>query len=630
MPDLLTLRGRNALSEFRLKKLTQALKRTAPAITDVTAKYWHFVALKTPLQAAQRNVLERILTYGPAPAQVDESGDMLLVVPRLGTISPWASKATDIAHSCGLESVERIERGVAYYFSTGKGRALDKAQQAALLPLIQDRMTETVLDSFEASSRLFEHVAPQPLVEIDLLGGGKLALEWANRDMGLALSDDEIDYLLENFKRMARNPTDVELLMFAQANSEHCRHKIFNADWIVDGEQKAKSLFGMIRHTHATHPAGTVVAYADNASIMEGAQIERFYPDASGTYRYATEQTHVLMKVETHNHPTAIAPFAGAATGSGGEIRDEGATGRGSKPKAGLTGFSVSHLRIPGFEQPWEKHAIGKPERIASALQIMLEGPIGGASFNNEFGRPNLCGFFRTFEQSENGEVRGYHKPIMLAGGVGSIAAVQSFKAGVPQGALLVQIGGPGMLIGMGGGAASSMTTGANVADLDFDSVQRANAEIQRRAQEVIDRCAALGDANPILSIHDVGAGGLSNALPELVHGANRGGHIDLRAIPSEEPGMTPAQVWCNESQERYVMAVAPERFDDFQALCERERCPMAVVGRASDDGWLKVEDPKFGNHAVDMQLEVVLGKPPKMTRDVTRRRRVRSSLNFA
>ena len=635
MPDFLTLRGRNALSEFRLKKLTQALKKSALAISAISAEYWHFAALKAPLQAPQRKILERILTYGPAPAEVAESGRLLLVVPRLGTISPWASKATDIAHSCGLEAVARIERGIAYYVSTKQGALLNKSklnksQRAVLLPLIHDRMTETVLDSLDAAAQLFQHFPAKPLATIDLLSGGRDALERANLAMGLALSDDEIDYLLENFRRMARNPTDVELMMFAQANSEHCRHKIFNAEWIVDGERKEKSLFGMIRHTHATHPAGTVVAYADNASIMEGAEIDRFYPDASGTYRHATEQTHILMKVETHNHPTAISPFAGAATGSGGEIRDEGATGRGSKPKAGLTGFSVSHLRIPGFEQPWEKNAIGKPERIASALQIMLEGPIGGASFNNEFGRPNLCGYFRTFEQSVGGEVRGYHKPIMLAGGVGSIPAVQSFKAGVPSGALLVQIGGPGMLIGMGGGAASSMNTGSNIADLDFDSVQRGNAEIQRRAQEVIDRCWAMGEANPILSIHDVGAGGLSNALPELVHGAGRGGHINLRDIPSEESGMTPAQVWCNEAQERYVMAISKERFADFKALCERERCPFAVVGSASDDGWLKVQDPKFGNYPVDMQLEVLLGKPPKMTRDVKRRTRVLPAPDFS
>ena len=630
MPDFLTLRGRNALSEFRLKKLTQALQRTAPAIASVTAEYWHFVALSAPLQRPQRKILERILTYGPAPADVTEQGQLLLVVPRLGTISPWASKATDIAHACGLDAIERIERGVAFYFAMKAGKRLESAQRAALRAQVHDRMTETVLDSFEAATRLFEHFAPQPMASIDVLAGGREALERANATMGLALSDDEIEYLLRNFQRLARNPTDVELMMFAQANSEHCRHKIFNADWIVDGERKDKSLFGMIRHTHASHPAGTVVAYADNASIIEGTQIERFYPDAAGSYRYATERTHILMKVETHNHPTAISPFAGAATGSGGEIRDEGATGRGSKPKAGLTGFSVSHLRIPGFAQPWEGETIGKPEHIASALQIMLEGPIGAASFNNEFGRPNLCGYFRTFELSAAGEARGYHKPIMLAGGVGAIAAGQSFKCAVPAGALLVQIGGPGMLIGMGGGAASSMNTGANLADLDFDSVQRGNAEIQRRAQEVIDRCWAMGVANPILSIHDVGAGGLSNALPELVYSAGRGGHLNLRDIPSEEPGMTPAQIWCNEAQERYVMAIAPEHFASFEVVCRRERCPFAVLGTASDDGQLKIRDSRFDNYPVDIALEVMLGKPPKMTRDVKRRKRVLQQLDFS
>jgi phosphoribosylformylglycinamidine synthase len=630
MPDLLTLRGRNALSDFRHKKLSQPLQKTVPAVSAIAAEYWHFVSLKARLNAPERDVLERILSYGPASADIAERGDMLLVVPRIGTISPWSSKATDIAHSCGLASVERIERGVAYYVSRRAGGRLTAAERSILLPLIHDRMTETVLGSLEDAEKLFHHFSPKPLTSVDLLSGGRAALEAANHEMGLALSEDEIDYLVGNFQRMRRNPTDVELMMFAQANSEHCRHKIFNADWIIDGKKRDKSLFGMVRHTHAQHPQGTVVAYSDNAAIMEGAEIARFYPDASGVYRYATEPTHILMKVETHNHPTAISPYPGAATGSGGEIRDEGATGRGAKPKAGLTGFSVSHLRIPGFAQPWEKNGVGKPGRIASALQIMLEGPIGGASFNNEFGRPNLCGYFRTFEQIVNGEARGYHKPIMLAGGVGTISALQSHKAAVKPGALLVQIGGPGMLIGMGGGAASSMDTGANIEDLDFDSVQRGNAEIQRRAQEVIDRCWAMGEANPILSIHDVGAGGLSNALPELVHGAGRGGHVDLRKIPSEEPGMTPMQVWCNEAQERYVMAIAGERFDAFEALCRRERCPFAVVGKVTEDGWLKVEDPLFGNHPVDMDLEVVFGKPPRMTRDVTRRLQKLASLDFS
>jgi phosphoribosylformylglycinamidine synthase len=630
MPDFLTLRGRNALSDFRLKKLSQPFQKTAPTISGIAAEYWHFVSIKAPLTAPERGVLERILSYGPASADIAERGDMLLVVPRIGTISPWSSKATDIAYSCGLASVERIERGVAYYVSRNAGGGLTAAERSALLPLIHDRMTETVLGALKEAEKLFHHFSPKPLTTVDLLSGGRAALESANRAMGLALSEDEIDYLLDNFQRIKRDPTDVELMMFAQANSEHCRHKIFNADWIIDGKKRDKSLFGMVRHTHTQHPHGTVVAYSDNAAIMEGAEIARFYPDTSGVYRYVTEPTHILMKVETHNHPTAISPFPGAATGSGGEIRDEGATGRGAKPKAGLTGFSVSHLRIPGFAQPWERGGIGKPGRIASALQIMLEGPVGGASFNNEFGRPNLCGYFRTFEQTVNGAVRGYHKPIMLAGGVGAISASQSHKAVVKPGALLVQIGGPGLLIGMGGGAASSMDTGANIEDLDFDSVQRGNAEIQRRAQEVIDRCWAMGEANPILSIHDVGAGGLSNALPELVHGAGRGGHVDLRKIPSEEPGMTPMQVWCNEAQERYVMAIAGERFDAFEALCIRERCPFSVVGKATEDGWLKVEDRLFGNYPVDMDLEVVLGKPPKMTRVVTHRAQKLASLDLS
>ncbi|HYJ18429.1 MAG TPA: phosphoribosylformylglycinamidine synthase, partial [Burkholderiales bacterium] len=596
----------------------------------ITAEYWHFVSLRAPLSPAEHKVLERILVYGPASRPAAGKGETLVVVPRIGTISPWASKATDIAHSCGLGAVDRIERGVAYHVVLRKAGTFPDADRGALLPLIHDRMTETVLGSLDEAAGLFHQVRPKPLSTIDLLAGGRAALAKANREMGLALSDDEVDYLVENFTRMGRNPTDVELTMFAQANSEHCRHKIFNADWIIDGKKQDKSLFGMVRHTHATTPGGTVVAYSDNAAIMEGAEVARLYPAQDGSYGYSTEVAHTLMKVETHNHPTAISPFPGASTGSGGEIRDEGATGRGAKPKAGLNGFSVSHLRIPGYEQPWESAGIGKPDRIASALSIMLEGPIGGASFNNEFGRPNLLGYFRTYEQNVDGETRGYHKPIMLAGGVGAITAGQSFKLEIEPGALLIQLGGPGMLIGMGGGAASSMNTGANIADLDFDSVQRGNAEIQRRAQEVIDRCWALGESNPILSIHDVGAGGLSNALPELVHGSDRGGRIDLRAIPSEEPGMTPAQVWCNESQERYVMAIAADRFDAFKALCERERCPFAVVGKAADDQWLRVEDPLFANNPVDMDLGVLLGKPPKMTRDVKHRARKLPALDLA
>ncbi|HWQ39737.1 MAG TPA: phosphoribosylformylglycinamidine synthase [Burkholderiales bacterium] len=619
MPEFLSLRGRNALSDFRLRKLLSALQHAVPAVRGISAEYRHFVELKASLPPRLRAVLERILSYGPVAHRVDRKGRMLLVVPRLGTISPWASKATDIAHSCGLDLVTRIERGVAYYVRTAGNRPLADCERARLLPLIHDRMTETVLDSLEAARELFHRHTPRPMSTVDLLGEGRAALERANRAMGLALSDDEMQYLLESFRCEARNPTDVELMTFAQANSEHCRHKIFNADWAIDGQRQPRSLFAMIRETHRRNPQGTVVAYADNAAVMEGTRVRRFFPDASGVYGYGEETIHILMKVETHNHPTAISPFPGAATGAGGEIRDEGATGRGARPKAGLTGFSVSHLRIPGYEQPWEKVSIGKPDRIASPLAIMIEGPIGAASFNNEFGRPNLLGYFRTYEQVVDGVARGYHKPIMLAGGVGNILASQAHKAPVYAGALIVQLGGPGMLIGMGGGAASSMTTGVNAADLDFDSVQRGNAEMQRRVQEVIDRCCAMGADNPIVSIHDVGAGGLANALPELVHAAGCGARINLREIPSEEPGMTPMQIWCNEAQERYVLAVAPERFEVLRALCARERCPYAILGKATADGRLVVEDPLFGNSPVNVDLEVILGKPPRMLREASR-----------
>ena len=600
MPELLQLRGPQALSEFRLAKLAAALRNIDPAIRAVAAEYRHFVEVDGALAAPERRVLERLLDYGFPPAAPAPKGTLRLVVPRPGTLSPWSSKATDIARNCGLARVRRIERGVAYYVDSS----------ADLAPLLHDRMTETVFGTFDEASRLFTHVPPRPLATIRIS-----SLKVVNQQLGLALSEDEIEYLENAYRAIGRDPTDAELTMFAQANSEHCRHKIFNADWIVDGQKQPQSLFAMIRHTHAASPQGTVLAYADNAAILEGRVAVRFYPNTKNTYEGKSEQTHIVVKCETHNHPTAIAPFPGAATGSGGEIRDEGATGRGAKPKAGLVGYSVSHLRIPGQVQPWEEQDPGKPGRIASALDIMIEGPIGAASFNNEFGRPNLCGYFRTFEF----ERYGYHKPIMLAGGVGSIAAPQSAKAPVPPGALLVQLGGPGLLIGMGGGAASSMGAGANVADLDFDSVQRGNAEIQRRAQEVIDRCWQLGAANPILSIHDVGAGGLSNAVPELAHAAGRGAALGLRAIPSEDSGMSPREIWCNEAQERYVLAIAPGDLPGFKSLCERERCPFAVLGTATDDGRLQIEDPQFGNRPVDMALEVVLGKPPKMLRDVRR-----------
>ena len=619
MPEFLALRGRNALSDFRLRKLLSSLRQVLPGVSGLAAEYWHFVETHRDLSTEERRVLERILDYGPVNASVKHNGQLFLVIPRFGTISPWSSKATDIALSCGLQAVRRIERGVAWYAQIKGKRALKPAETAGLLPLIHDRMTETVIGSLDGAGELFHHYQPQPLKTVDVTHGGRAALEQANREMGLALADDEIDYLVENFRHIGRDPTDVELMMFAQANSEHCRHKIFNAEWVIDGVAQERSLFDMIRESHRRSPGGTVVAYSDNSAIMEGATVRRFRPSADGEYRFREESSQILMKVETHNHPTAISPFPGAATGSGGEIRDEGATGRGAKPKAGLTGFSVSHLRIPGFGQPWETGGIGKPERIASALSIMLEGPIGGASFNNEFGRPNLFGYFRTYEQPVAGVVRGYHKPIMIAGGVGNISADQAFKESFGAGTLIVQLGGPGMLIGMGGGAASSMATGANTADLDFDSVQRGNAEMQRRCQEVIDRCWALGKDNPVLSIHDVGAGGLSNALPELVDGADCGARIDLRDIPSEEPGMTPMQAWSNEAQERYMLAVDPQHFDVFKSLCERERCRFAVLGTATDDGHLVVNDPLFDNNPVDVDLSVILGKPPKMTRQVAR-----------
>jgi phosphoribosylformylglycinamidine synthase len=597
--DILQLRGPRALSEFRLAKLVQSLQKIDSGVRSVAAEHRHFIEAEGALAAAERERLERLLAYG-SPAAAAE-GELYLVVPRIGTISPWSSKATDIARNCGLTGVKRIERGTAYYVRGGGGE---------LAAALHDRMTETVLRSFADAGKLFEHVAPRPLRTIPVMDLGRV-----NRDLGLALSDDEIEYLEKAYRAMRRDPTDAELTMFAQANSEHCRHKIFNGDWIIDGERQPQSLFAMIRHTHAVSPQGTVVAYADNAAIMEGGTAERFFPGPDFVYARRRELSHTVMKCETHNHPTAISPFPGAATGAGGEIRDEGATGRGAKPKAGLVGYSVSHLRIPGHLQPWEEGGPGKPGRIASALDIMLEGPIGAASFNNEFGRPSLCGYFRTFEHRN----RGYHKPIMLAGGIGAIPASQSSKAPVPAGALLVQLGGPGLLIGMGGGAASSMGAGTNVEDLDFDSVQRGNAEIQRRAQEVIDRCWQLGDRNPILSIHDVGAGGLSNALPELAHGAGRGARIELRDIPSEDSGMSPREIWSNEAQERYVLALHPSSLDAFRAICERERCPFAVVGEATDDGRLIVSDAKFGGNPVDVDLAMVLGKPPKMLRDVRR-----------
>ncbi|HUL40948.1 MAG TPA: phosphoribosylformylglycinamidine synthase [Burkholderiales bacterium] len=624
MPQILKLRGRNALSDFRLNKLLSALKKSIPSIAAVQAEFWHFVAPSRNLADREVAILKRILTYGPANKADKTQGEVLLVVPRIGTVSPWSSKATDIARHCGLEVVERIERGIAFYFE--KREKLSAGERNLLLPLIHDRMTESVLASLDDADKLFLHFAPEPMQPVDILNRGAAALIRANQEMGLALSEEEIAYLLENFRRLGRNPTDVELMMFAQVNSEHCRHKIFNADWVIDGVKQPLSLFAMIKNTHKQHPQGTLVAYADNAAVIEGARIERFFPAHSmPEYAYSEKLAHILMKVETHNHPTAIAPFPGAATGSGGEIRDEGATGRGAKPKAGLTGFSVSNLNIPGFRQPWEILAgttdgqYGSAPRIASALQIMVDAPIGAASFNNEFGRPNLCGYFRTYEELVANAMRGYHKPIMIAGGVGNIASEQVVKCKADNSSSLIQLGGPGMLIGLGGGAASSMDSGSNVESLDFASVQRGNAEMQRRAQEVIDRCWALGESNPIISIHDVGAGGLSNALPELVHNASCGGRIKLREIPSEEPGMSPMQLWCNEAQERYVLAVNTDKFAMFAKICERERCPYAVIGEATRELRLRIEDAVFNNLPVDLTLDVLLGRSPKITRHASR-----------
>jgi phosphoribosylformylglycinamidine synthase len=615
---VLKLPGGAALSVFRLDKLNRLLDIAGAQRPVVSTRHWHFVEVTRAPDDRESAILGRLLTYGPAAPEGGACATAVLVTPRVGTISPWSSKATDIARLCNLDFVTRVERGTMFHL--GGGEAASAGDLAAVVPYLHDRMTETVLPSLDAADSLFRHVPPKPLTAVDVLGGGAAAIAEANTRFGLALAPDEIDYLVSYFTQHRRNPTDVELTMFAQANSEHCRHKIFNASWVLDGVPQADSLFGMIRKTHQSNPQATVSAYSDNAAVMEGRTIERYFADpVSRRYAYHEGLTHTLMKVETHNHPTAISPFPGAATGSGGEIRDEGATGRGSKPKAGLCGFSVSNLRIPGYERPWEG-AESKPDRIASPLAIMIDGPIGAASFNNEFGRPNLAGYFRTYEQRANGVVRGYHKPIMLAGGVGNIQAEHAHKGDVPAGALLIQLGGPGLLIGMGGGSASSMTTGSNTADLDFDSVQRGNAEIQRRAQEVIDRCWALGAANPILSIHDVGAGGLSNALPEIAHGSNRGARIDLRAAPNEEPGMTPREVWCNESQERYVLAIAADSLPLFREICERERCPFAVVGETTGDQHLEVRDPLFGNKPVDMDLPALLGKPPRMTRDVAHR----------
>ncbi|MBG6082256.1 phosphoribosylformylglycinamidine synthase [Rubrivivax gelatinosus] len=631
--QLLHYEGGNALSPFRSRSLLARLQSACPRISAVAARHVHWAAFDAEPDAATRERLAALLAVGD-PYDGPADGELVVVMPRLGTVSPWASKATDIAHNCGLV-VHRVERVTEYRLAVkggffGGAKPLADEERAAVAAVLHDRMTESVAFERGAAAQLFAAQAAEPLAHVDVLGHGREALVQANVEFGLALSADEIDYLVEAFGKLGRNPSDVELMMFAQANSEHCRHKIFNAEFTIDGQKQPLSMFGMIRNTEKLSPQHSIVAYSDNAAVMEGGPVERWLPQgwtSAPVYGPRAETSHVLMKVETHNHPTAISPFPGAATGAGGEIRDEGATGRGAKPKAGLTGFSVGNLRLPGTNEPWEREDIGRPGHIASALQIMTEGPLGGAAFNNEFGRPNLGGYFRVYEQTVAGVQRGYHKPIMIAGGIGAIADSQTHKLPFGAGTLLVQLGGPGMRIGMGGGAASSMAAGTNAAALDFDSVQRGNPEIQRRAQEVINHCWALGEANPILAIHDVGAGGISNAFPELVDGAGQGARFDLRKVPLEETGLAPKEIWCNESQERYVLAIAPDKLEAFEAMCTRERCPFAVVGVATAERELVVED---GSEAViAMPMDVLLGKPPKMHRDVTRVERTEAPLDL-
>jgi phosphoribosylformylglycinamidine synthase len=609
---MLILGGSNAFTPARLQKRLAIVRAKNPSVNALAARFVHFADV-SKLTREQRTVLERLLQYGPKNDDAPLEGHSRWVVPRFGTLSPWSSKATDIAHICGLSMIKRVERGIAW---TIAGEIADESELRASL---HDRMTEAVLASVDEAQRLFAQETPRPKASVPLRAQGKAALVAANEQMGLALSADEIDYLNDAFTKLGRDPSDVELMMFAQANSEHCRHKIFNAEMVIDGELQQDSLFRMIRRSTEARPQGVLSAYKDNAAVIEGHVAGRFFPDPhTRVYGATQEPVHILIKVETHNHPTAISPYPGAATGSGGEIRDEGATGLGGKPKAGLVGFSVSNLQIPGAIEPWEiEH--GKPGRMASALDIMLEGPIGAAAFNNEFGRPALAGYFRTFELDVPGphgtETRGYHKPIMIAGGLGNIRAEHVQKGTIAAGAKIVVLGGPAMLIGLGGGAASSVAAGASHEQLDFASVQRDNAEIERRCQEVIDRCWALGKASPIVSIHDVGAGGLSNALPELVHESERGARFDLRKIPSVEPGMSPLEIWCNEAQERYVLAIQADKLASFEAICKRERAPYAVLGEATAERALRVDDPHFGDAPIDMALSTLLGKPPRMRR---------------
>ncbi|HCH69825.1 MAG TPA: phosphoribosylformylglycinamidine synthase [Colwellia sp.] len=620
------LRGAPALSDFRVNKLLDQCIQLQLPVTEIYAEFAHFAQLNDELTTDEEKVLQQLLTYGPTIEEHEPQGQFYLVTPRPGTISPWSSKSTDIAHNCGLTKVERLERGMAYYISIEESVKLSTEQEQLLVSLLHDRMMESVFTHFADADQLFISAEPSELTSIDIENGGKNALTHANIELGLALADDEVNYLFENFTKLGRNPHDIELYMFAQANSEHCRHKIFNADWTIDGKKQPKSLFKMIRNTHEVNPDYVLSAYKDNAAVMVGNKGGRFFPNPeTNVYGYHHEDIQILMKVETHNHPTAISPYPGAATGSGGEIRDEGATGIGSKPKAGLVGFSVSNLRIPDFEQPWETD-FGKPSRIVSALDIMMEGPLGGAAFNNEFGRPAILGYFRTYEEQVNSfngnEVRGYHKPIMLAGGLGNIRDEHVQKREIIVGANLIALGGPAMNIGLGGGAASSMASGQSAESLDFASVQRENPEMERRCQEVIDKCWQLGEENPIAFIHDVGAGGLSNAFPELVADGGRGGIFELRNVPNDERSMAPHEIWCNESQERYVIAVSDKNLATFEQICHRERAPFSVVGRATEEAHLTVTDSHFaGNEKldtpIDLPLDVLLGKTPKIYKDV-------------
>ncbi len=614
---MLILSGGNALSDFRVNKLLSALQSYVPRISSVASHYAHFAETSADLNQKEMSQLNVLLSYGAEAKHNPDNSFKLIVIPRPGTISPWSSKASDIVHNSGLEKIKRIERGRVFSFQLSDGNDLDEDQITKLKPLLHDRMTEILIRNENDANALFATTEPAELSQVDIMNAGIGALETANTEMGLALSNDEINYLFTSFEKLGRNPTDVELMMFAQANSEHCRHKIFNAEWTIDNVKQEHSLFNMIRQTHEANPGNVLSAYHDNAAVMSGFNGARFFTDPSNHhYGYHDENIHILMKVETHNHPTAISPYSGAATGSGGEIRDEAATGRGAKPKAGLCGFAVSNLKIPGFEQAWETDN-GKPDRIVSALDIILEGPIGAAAYNNEFGRPALCGYFRTYEQRKDESlIYGYHKPIMLAGGYGMIRESDVYKQDIPAGAKLIVLGGPAMLIGLGGGAASSMASGSSDASLDFASVQRDNAEMERRCQEVIDRCWALGDDNPIISIHDVGAGGLSNAMPELVSASNRGAQLELREIPNDEPGMSPMGVWCNESQERYVLAIDAGQLDRFTSLCERERAPYAILGDATEKEQLVLNDVHFNNQAIDIPMSVLLGKMPSMQRD--------------